>query len=84
MRVYILAPDYAEARRLAQRYELGPAQWRWVHSHWDLMGTCHPQVIQSNCFGLRNTGNHPFRLEIYQQLDITGARVAIVPCRVWP
>lgn len=84
MRVYIVAPDYAEARELAARYELGHNEWRWVHSHEDLRGLRCPQVIQSNCFGLRRIGDFPSRVDIYQQLDITQARVAIVPCRVKP
>ena len=80
MKVYIVTPDFAEATRLAQRYELGPREWRYVHSYRDLMGASHPQVIQSNCFGLRNVQDYPLRLETYQQLGITQARVAIVPC----
>ena len=82
MKVYIVAPDHAEARLLAQRYELGYREWRWVHSHHDLMGLRRPAVIQASCFGRRNPHDVEFRRMVYQQYDITEARVVIVPCRI--
>ena len=84
MKVYVVAPDFAEADMLRRRYGLRPSEWRYVESERDLRGTHRPQVIMSNCFGRRNPADHHRRLGIYQQLDITEARVAIVPCRVEP
>lgn len=82
MKVYIVAPDFAESETLRRRYELSPSETRYVDNERVLRGTHHPQVIASNCFGIRNPADYQRRVGIYQQLDITEARVAIVPCRI--
>lgn len=77
--ILIVADSLWEGERLRQRYGLSRAQAEVVTDAQGLRGHYHAHVIMPSCY---DRADEVARRMVWQELAITAARVAMVPCRV--